>query len=180
MHEKRFDGDIERLRNPERLARLEVERVVNLALEGITAHSVLDIGTGSGIFAEAFFSHGLAADGVDANPEMEVHFRNFVPEGRFFCTSAEALTCEDGAYDLVFLGHVLHESDEPLKVLREAHRVARLRVMILEWPYREEEMGPPLAHRLKSEKVIALGLQVGFTLVESLPLSYMTCFRLES
>ncbi len=34
MHEKRFEGDIARLRNPERIARLEVERVVTLCLKG--------------------------------------------------------------------------------------------------------------------------------------------------
>jgi hypothetical protein len=34
MHERRFQGDINRLRNPERLERLELNRVVNIATEG--------------------------------------------------------------------------------------------------------------------------------------------------
>ena len=54
MHERRFTGDVERLRAPERIARLEVDRVVNLCLEGTRVDNVLDVGTGSGIFAEAF------------------------------------------------------------------------------------------------------------------------------
>jgi methylase of polypeptide subunit release factors len=53
MHERRFRGDPARLRSPERLEQLEVERVVELSLEGITAGSVLDVGTGTGVFAEA-------------------------------------------------------------------------------------------------------------------------------
>ncbi len=34
-HEKRFGGDITRLRAPDRVGRLEIERVVALSLEGM-------------------------------------------------------------------------------------------------------------------------------------------------
>ena len=52
MHEKRYNLEIKRLRNPERVARLEVKRVVNLSLENMeNAKTVLDIGVGSGIYA---------------------------------------------------------------------------------------------------------------------------------
>ena len=34
------------------------------------------------------------------------------------------------------LGHVLHETDDPVAALVEARRAARLRVVVLEWPYR--------------------------------------------
>ncbi len=61
-HGHRFN-QIERLRSPERLERLEVERVVSLALEGPLLRSVIDIGTGTGVFAEAFARHGLAVTG---------------------------------------------------------------------------------------------------------------------
>ncbi len=45
MHERRYNGEIERLRAPQRLVLLEVDHVVNLCLEGIHAVNVLDIGT---------------------------------------------------------------------------------------------------------------------------------------
>src|SRR4030042_1358759 len=50
MHEKRFSGDINRLRSAERVERLEVERVIQLCLEGGSFKGVLDVGTGSGLF----------------------------------------------------------------------------------------------------------------------------------
>jgi len=49
MHERRFNREIERLRDPERVARLEVEKVTRLALKDlIEIRTVLGVGTGSG------------------------------------------------------------------------------------------------------------------------------------
>ena len=88
--------------------------------------------------------------------------RQFVPKGDFREGTAEALPYPDGSFDLVFLGLVLHESDEPLKALQEALRVTRQRVGVLEWPYREGAFGPPLAHRLKPEDLADLFMEAGY------------------
>ncbi len=155
MNERTFHGDIERLRDPKRLALLEADCVVALTLDGIEAKNVLDVGVGSGIFAHAFAARGLAVAGIDTNPEMIPIARKYVPGGDLRQASAEALPYPEHSFDLVFLGFVLHETDDAVKTLSEARRVARKRVAILEWPYLEEEGGPPLAHRLKSEQVTA-------------------------
>lgn len=140
MHEKRFHGEIDRLRSPERVERLEVERVVDQCLEGAHIESVLDVGTGSGLFAEAFARRGLQVLGVDVKPEMLEAARRYVPAGDFRQGTAEALPADDRGYDLVFLGLVLHEADDPLMALQEALRSAHQRVCILEWPYRAESL----------------------------------------
>ena len=162
MNEKRFDGEIGRLRAPERLKRLEVERVITFCLEGAIFKNVLDVGTGTGLFAEAFLERGLEVAGIDANPKMISAARQFVSKGDFREATAEALPYPNAAFDLVFLGLVLHESDDPLKALQEAWRVTRNRVCILEWPYREEESGPPLAHRINPEELTYLFQKAGF------------------
>ncbi len=105
--------------------------------------------------------------------------KGFVPNGDLRQAPAEAIPYPDRAFDLVFLGHVLHETDNAVKALCEARRVARKCVAILEWPYLEDEGGPPLAHRLKPEQVTTWAQEAGFTRSETLPLAHMVLFRLD-
>ncbi len=155
-HGPRFHGDPARLRSPERIARLEVERVLSLCIGDLTITTVLDVGTGTGLFAEAFRKQGLQVTGVDVNPEMLKIARRKVRGATFKLAEAENLPAGDASFDLVFLGLVLHEADDPARALREAHRVAKQRVVVLEYPYIAEELGPPLVERMKSERIIEL------------------------
>jgi ubiquinone/menaquinone biosynthesis C-methylase UbiE len=177
-HEKRFHGNPGRLSEPDRIALLEVGRVVDLSVEGVTAESLLDVGVGTGVFAEAFSGLGLKVTGLDANAAMLEVARTLVPSARFAEGLAEELPLDDRSFDLVFLGHVLHETDDPLKALVEAKRVARKRVLVLEWPYREEEQGPPLSHRLRSEAILALADAAGFHGGGKIVLRHMDFYRL--
>jgi ubiquinone/menaquinone biosynthesis C-methylase UbiE len=170
MSNRRFAGEIERLRLPERVARLEVERVVALCLDGITAQSALDIGTGSGLFAEAFVARGLAVAGVDVNPAMLEAVQIYVPQGQFCEGVMEALPYPDLAFDLAFMGLVLHKADDFVKALSEARRMSKARVAVLEWPYREE-FG-------QVETVVDYAQQAGFGQIETLPLTHVVLFRL--
>lgn len=174
---KKFTG-VERLRLPERLERLEVGRVVELCLGNGKIHKVLDVGTGSGVFAEAFAGRGVEVTGIDENPAMLEAARSFVPETALRQASAEALPFFEGEFDLVFMGLVLHEVDDPAITLQEARRVASTSVAVLEWPYQEEEIGPPLAHRLKPEDVSELAAKAGLTKVEVLPLTRLVLYRM--
>ncbi len=160
-NDRRFSGEIERLRAPERLARMEIETVVARSLEGITPASVLDIGTGSAVFAEAFAARGLRPAGIDLREDMLEAARQFVPHGDFRVAHMELLPFADASFDLVFMGVVLHEADDLTKALQEARRVATMRVAVLEWPYEVQEFGPPLDHRLKVEQVTAAAAQAG-------------------
>ena len=171
MHEKRFNREIERLRDPDRRARIEVERVAYLVIEGINKpQTVLDIGTGSGLFAEQFASCGLTVTGLDVNPEMLIAARHFVPSGTFHSGIAEKLPYSDNIFDIVFMGLLLHETDDLLSSLSEARRVVKKRVAILEWPFEEQSFGPPLEHRLAYEEIEQIAKQAGFVFVNQIRL----------
>jgi ubiquinone/menaquinone biosynthesis C-methylase UbiE len=177
VHEKRFNREIERLRDPGRIARLEVGRVVNLVLENLTrVRSVLDVGTGSGLFAEQFVAKGLQVIGLDVNPDMLPVAQQFVPSGSFQEGIAEKIPFPDDSFDLVFMGLLLHETDDILAALREAHRVVNQRLAILEWPDEEQSYGPPLEHRLSFDKISSVARQAGFTEVRHLRLENLTLF----
>lgn len=177
-HERRFHGAADRLRAPDRVARLDVPRVVVLSLAGLTAVNMLDVGTGTGIFAEAFAAAGLAVTAIDTNAELLAVARGFAPTAQFREAAAEQIPFPDDSFDLVFLGHVLHETDDPLAALCEARRVARQRVAVLEWPYRDDLHGPPLAHRLSPAVVADLSARTGLAQIEAIPLEYMDFYRL--
>jgi ubiquinone/menaquinone biosynthesis C-methylase UbiE len=181
MHERRFNREIERLRDPQRVALLEVERVVNLALENLMGvQTVLDIGTGSGLFAEEFAARGLQVTGLDANPEMLPVAQQFVPSGTFREGEAEQLPFPDGSFDLVFMGLLLHETDDALAAFREAHRVVLKRLAILEWPDEEQSFGPPREHRLSFEKVASFAKQAGFKQTQQTRLENLVLYRMEA
>jgi ubiquinone/menaquinone biosynthesis C-methylase UbiE len=180
MHERRFNREIERLRDPERVERMEVGRVIDLSLEGLDhPEAVLDIGTGSGLFAKAFAAKGLRVTGIDANPEMLPAARQFVPTGTFQEGVAEALPFPDGSFDLLFMGLLLHETDDIAAALAEAYRVTRRRLVVLEWPKEQQEFGPPPEHRLDHDEVISLSKRTGFLNVEMIPLTYLVLYRLD-
>ncbi|HMD88215.1 MAG TPA: class I SAM-dependent methyltransferase [Anaerolineaceae bacterium] len=180
MHERRFNREVERLRDPERIARLEVERVVNLALEELEGvHNVLDVGTGSGLFAEQFAARGLQVTGLDANANMLPAAQQYVPAGTFHEGTAEQLPFPDGSFDLVFMGLLLHETDDTLAALREARRVALKRLAVLEWPDEEQSFGPPRQDRLSYENITALAKKAGFKNVEQIRLEILSLYRLD-
>jgi ubiquinone/menaquinone biosynthesis C-methylase UbiE len=180
MHERRFNREIERLRDPDRIARLEVERVVNLALADLKeVRTVLDVGTGSGVFAEQFAAKGLEVSGLDANPAMLPAAQQYVPAGIFHEGVAEKLPFPDGSFDLVFMGLLLHETDDILSAVQEAHRVALKRLAILEWPDEEQDFGPPREHRLSYEKITSMTEQAGFKKVEQIRLENLSLYLID-
>ncbi|MFZ2097157.1 MAG: class I SAM-dependent methyltransferase [Anaerolineales bacterium] len=179
MHEKRFSGDIERLRSAERVARLEVETVIQLCLEGGGFKRILDVGTGSGLFAEGYSKQGLEVTGIDANPNMPLTARKYIPNGRFLQATAEALPFATGAFDLAFYGLVLHEADDALKVLKAARRVTRKRICVLEWPYREQTYGPAMEHRLSPTKLELLFKLADFDSWNQIQLTNTVLYRLD-
>jgi ubiquinone/menaquinone biosynthesis C-methylase UbiE len=182
MDNRIYSSKIEKLRSKDRLQLLEVDRVVELSLEAIQVHSILDVGTGSAIFAEAFArKKNMSVSGVDINENMIEEAKKYVPIANFTVGKAEQLPFSENNFDIVFLGHVLHESESIKQVLAEAKRVAKQRVVVLEWPYKQEKQGPPLAHRLKSQDIIDTAEKVGFLTIniKELFLNHMVLFRME-
>jgi ubiquinone/menaquinone biosynthesis C-methylase UbiE len=178
-NEKTYSGEIARLRRPERMAALEIPRVVDLCLAEISAATVLDVGCGSGIFSEAFLARGLFCAGVDLNPAMLGATRTFAKGAHVVASVADNLPFCDMSFDMVFMAHLLHEVDDPAATLKEALRVCKKRIAVLEWPYRQEEMGPPLGHRLSPEAMGTAALRAGLTSVKPVVLKNLALYLID-
>ncbi len=174
-----YHQPIEKLRDPDRLAFLETDKVVKFCLEGINPRTILDVGTGSGIFAEAFFHRGLKVTGVDIQEPMLEAARTYVPGASFHLAPSENLPFEENAFDLVFLGLLLHESEQPLETLKESARVCTLRTAVLEWPYEEGKYGPPLEYRIEPEQLQSLAASAGFSRIRTIPLKLLSLYLLD-
>ena len=177
MNDRVYNNGIDRLRSPERIERLEVGRVVNICLDHKEVKSVLDIGTGSGLFAEEFFKHNKKVAGVDLNPEMLNAAKKYVPDAEFKQAVAEKLPFDDESFDLVFMGVLLHEVDDFTKALQESKRVAVKQVSVLEWKYAVQDFGPPIEHRLSEDFLKQLSDKVGFSKMETVPLNNLVLYH---
>jgi SAM-dependent methyltransferase len=86
---------------------------------------VLDVGCGDGLIARRILDQRPDLDlrGVDVLVRPQTH----IPVERF---DGRALPCEDRAVDAVMFVDVLHHTDDPMVLLREARRVARRAIVI--------------------------------------------------
>ena len=178
MNDRVYNNSIERLRSPERVARLEVERVVNLCLKNESIKSVLDIGTGSGLFAEAFYKRNIKVVGVDLNSDMIEAAKRILPLCEFNISAAEELPFADKSFDMIFFGVVFHEVNDYKRALEEANRLSMKSVSILEWFYKTEEYGPQIEHRLSEDFIRNMAEEIGFSRFEVIPLKYLILYKL--
>ncbi len=95
-----------------------------LVREGdLRGRRVLDVGCGTGKFAEALVERGVCRVwAVDASPEMLAVARADVPGVRFKQAAAEQLPFKDGWFERVVLRMSLHLLDRP-RALAESRRV---------------------------------------------------------
>ncbi len=177
-NERTFKRGVDKLRAIERVERLQVNKVIDLCLENLNAKSILDIGTGSGLFAEEFAKRGLNIIGIDLQSEMIENAKKYVPDGKFYLAPAEEIPIEDNSVDISFFGLVFHEVNDFAKSLKEAFRVSQKGTFILEWNYAVEDFGPPLEHRLKPEFINDLSVKTGYKSFEKNPMKYLVLYKL--
>ena len=173
-----YDEKITKLRRTARIAQLEVERVVGLCLGTSRITDLLDVGTGSGLFAEAFALRGVKVFGLDPDPDMIRAARCLVPAVSFHVAAAEALPFAERAVDACFMGMVLRETADPDRSLLEARRVARNLVAVLEWPPAMPTDPPPPARRFDYEEIDRVGRRTGFRDISLFPLTDMVLYRM--
>ncbi len=178
MNDRIYNNGIDKLRSPERIQRLELAKIVEYCLGNGIGNTLLDIGTGSGLFAEAFSNAGLIVSGIDINKEMIRIVSKYLPDSIFKVALAEEIPFEDNSFDTTFFGCVFHELSDYKKALIESYRVTNLYTYILEWKYISEEFGPPIEHRLNSEFISSLSKEAGYKKIIEIPMNNFILYQL--
>lgn len=158
--------NIHLLDDPKRLKILDIRRVIEHF--ELKENSVLvDIGTGAGLFAEAFLDilPGSICYALDIEQEMVDWIRNHrrtYKEGRLTpLLMEETQTPLDSEIaDFIFMITVYHELNDPIALVRECKRILKLsgKIFIADWTM-EAPDGPPKDHRIEPSLVFShLGL----------------------
>jgi ubiquinone/menaquinone biosynthesis C-methylase UbiE len=95
--------------------------------------------------------------------------RNPPPQVRLLHTELPQITLPDASVDLAWLALVFHEVEPPEQLVSELFRVVRdgRHIAILDWrPDAESDAGPPRAHRVRPDQVIARLRAAGFAQAE--------------
>jgi ubiquinone/menaquinone biosynthesis C-methylase UbiE len=162
---------LEKLNDPARFESLPPDALFS-ALELPEGPSVVvEIGAGTGLFAEAFTERAPEAvvyvtDIAEEALEWIRAHRSGVAEGRIVPVMAEE-TCvplQDGLADAVYMINIHHEFIDPAASYADAFRILKAggRLLVVDWAARETPKGPPLASRVSAERLVEVVGGAGF------------------
>jgi len=100
---------------------------------------VLDVGCGSGMFAERLIDNGMLVDGLDASDPLLAIARRIAPRAQFRQGDMEMLPYDARTFDVVTAINSLLYAADPQQALWEMRRVAKPggQVFIATWGQRE-------------------------------------------
>ena len=117
------------------LGRNHGPQVLDLWMDAVSGYigdvpltSVLDLGCGTGRFADALATRfGAVVIGFDPSRKMleQAQIKRTKGSVRYVCGSGEAIPLPDETIDLIFISMVFHHFTSPLDVARECRRVLR-------------------------------------------------------
>jgi len=179
-HQKFDMAKLERLNDPGRFESM-IPEVMWRALGQPTPDVIVEIGAGTGLFAERFsqFAPQVTVYAVDMAPEMiawmtEHRSGVVAEEGRLprlvpLLSTETTVPLDDGVADLVIMLNVHHELADPAATYAEAYRLLRPagQVLIVDWAARETPKGPPQAIRASVAALDEALAAEGFIGIES-------------
>ena len=157
---------LDRLNDPKRLELLDLAAICRRF--GLQKDMTLvEIGTGTGLFAEAMLKLLPEARcyALDISPEMIEWIRKNRETGRLIPEVMEEsrTPLQDETADFLFMISLHHELAEPVELLKECRRILKPggKVLIADWT-KESLDGPPVEHRTDASTVISHLEMAGF------------------
>jgi len=134
--------------------------------------ALIDIGAGTGLFA-LLFANKIKRGKVyacDISEEMITWMNDNIPaemKGIVIPVKMEetSVPLAYGIADLVYMINLHHELEQPLRLLKEAHRLLKKdgKLMIIDWKKEETPEGPPFEIRITAETIQSQMSESGFS-----------------
>lgn len=171
---KKFDPKkIEKLNNPKRLESIPPDFVwekLNLS----EAKTIVDIGSGTGLFSTAFskFMDNGKVYALDISEVMVewmkknlVGFKNVIP----MIMSESEIPFEEKSSDLVIMISLHHELESPDTILAESMRILKAggKICIIDWKKEETPYGPSYEIRYPIQEIYNQLEAVGFSEIQT-------------
>ena len=136
--------------------------------------TLVDLGCGDGFFAipaARVVGNSGKVYGLDVDPEAikrleEKAEKEGLDNLALVTGKVEELILCEGCADFVFFGNVLHDFDDPSKVLKNARMTLKATGCLVDVDWKKEPMtfGPPVTIRFSEHKAISLVRKAGFKL----------------
>ena len=108
--------------------------LISKKISSIGKVDFLDLGCGTGRFSIPIATRlGYSVTGADNSKEMLLKAKEKTGEVqiKWDLQDATSLTYPNGSFDAVFMSHLLHHVDNPIKVVKECYRILRPNGIIL-------------------------------------------------
>ena len=167
----KFDiRNIGRLNDPKRLEILDLQAVCDhfKLQKDVT---LVDIGTGTGLFAEALLkllpeARCYALDIRHEAVEWISNNRETYKTGRLIPQIMEEskTQLEDSIADFLFMITLHHELEEPVELMKECRRILKPggKLLVADWRKDDTDSGPPKRHRIEPSAAISHLKAAGF------------------
>jgi len=160
---------LERLNDRGRFETMKPDVIVD-ALDVSAGATIVDIGAGTGLFAEEFARRlGATVYAVDTVTEMIEWMRanRGTVEGGLLVpllSSETEIPLEDGVADAVTMLNLHHELAQPAATYAEAFRLLKPggRIVVVDWAPVETPKGPPLHVRATGAELVGYLAAAGF------------------
>jgi ubiquinone/menaquinone biosynthesis C-methylase UbiE len=136
----------------------------------------VDIGAGTGFYTRSLFRRLAAAGFIwacDVSWEvLQWLLGNLKADQRqrigLVQIGENALPFASETVDLAIMANVLHEFDNPGKIMQEVHRIVKAegQAVVVDWKKEEAPFGPPYAHRVSLQDIETLLEEAGFSTLQ--------------
>lgn len=169
MHRSSTAELIERFESPERDAYQQPEKVLTY-LGDLNGKRVMDIGAGSGYFSVKLAARGAHVIAADVNDEFLAHISERIIkeslkhiEPRKIPYDAPGL--KEGEVDLVLIVNTYHHIEDRASYFAKVKAGTKVdgELVVIDFFKTEVPVGPPVAHKVSIDEVIAELKQAGYT-----------------